>query len=35
MKVEDPYQYPPQFLLLPKLMLAMTHHYPTIRIACP
>ncbi len=33
MKVEDPYQYPPQFLLLPKLMLAMTHHYPTIRIA--
>ena len=33
MKVEDPYQYPPQFLLLPKLMLATTHHYPTIRIA--
>ncbi len=33
MQVEDAYQYPPQFLLLPKFLMAMTSHYPTIRIA--
>ena len=32
MKVEDAYQYPPQFLLLPKLLLSITDHYPTLRI---
>lgn len=32
LRVEDAYQYPPQFLLLPKLILTITHHYPTIRI---
>jgi hypothetical protein len=32
MKVEDAYQYPPQFLLLPKTILAFTTHYPTIRM---
>ncbi len=32
MKVEDSYQYPPQFLLLPKLLLLTTDHYPTIRV---
>jgi len=32
LKVEDAYQYPPQFLLLPKLLLSITRHYPTIRI---
>jgi alpha-1,2-mannosyltransferase len=32
MRVEDAFQYPPQFLLLPKLLLSITHHYPTIRI---
>ncbi len=31
MKVEDAYQYPPQFLLFPKAILLFTHHYPTIR----
>ena len=32
MRVEDAFQYPPQFLLLPKLLLSITHHFPTIRI---
>lgn len=32
MKVEDAYQYPPQFLLLPKAMLLFTQHYPTLRV---
>jgi hypothetical protein len=32
MKVEDAFQYPPQFLLLPKLLLSTTRHYPAIRI---
>lgn len=32
MNVEDAYQYPPQFLLLPKLLLTITHDFPTIRI---
>ena len=32
MKVEDAYQYPPQFLLLPKFLLSITDHYPTLRI---
>jgi hypothetical protein len=32
MRVEDAFQYPPQFLLLPKLLLNITHHFPTIRI---
>jgi len=31
MRVEDSYQYPPQFLLLPKAILLFTDHYPTIR----
>ncbi len=31
MKVEDSYQYPPQFLLLPKTLLLFTRHYPTLR----
>lgn len=31
MKVEDSYQYPPQFLLLPEAILLFTDHYPTIR----
>ncbi len=30
--VEDPYQYPPQFLLLPRLALALTHDFETIQI---
>jgi hypothetical protein len=29
---EDPYQYPPQFLLLPSLALTATHDYVTIRV---
>ena len=32
MRVEDAYQYPPQFLLLPKLLLSISHHYPTLRM---
>ena len=32
MRVEDAFQYPPQFLLLPKFLLTITSHYPTIRI---
>ncbi len=32
LKVEDSYQYPPQFLILPKAMLSLTHDYPTIRM---
>ncbi len=31
LEVGDAYQYPPQFLLLPKLMLTFTNDYPTIR----
>ncbi|MEM6928207.1 MAG: glycosyltransferase family 87 protein [Myxococcota bacterium] len=31
MVVEDPYQYTPQFLLLPYLALSLTDAYPTIR----
>lgn len=31
--VEDPYQYTPQFLLLPSLAIHWTHHYPAIRLA--
>jgi alpha-1,2-mannosyltransferase len=33
MVVEDPYQYPPQFLLLPRLALALSHDYATVRLA--
>lgn len=33
MGVEDPYQYPPQFLLLPAAALALTDDYATIRTA--
>lgn len=29
---EDPYQYPPPFLLLPRLALALSNHYDTIRV---
>jgi len=29
--LDDPYQYPPQFLLLPRVALALTDHVPTIR----
>jgi hypothetical protein len=29
---EDPYQYPPQFLLLPRLALSLTHDVPTLRV---
>lgn len=32
MAVEDPFQYPPQFLLLPRLALAITPDYPTARL---
>ena len=32
MEVEDAFQYPPQFLLLPKLLLLLTNHFPTIRV---
>jgi hypothetical protein len=31
MVVEDPFQYPPQFLLLPRLAVALTGDYGTIR----
>ena len=31
MSVEDPYQYPPQFLLLPRAALALSHDFTTIR----
>lgn len=31
MAVEDPYQYPPQFLLLPHLATRFSDHYPTVR----
>lgn len=31
MVVEDPFQYPPQFLLLPRLATALTRDYGTIR----
>jgi len=31
MRVEDPYQYPPQFLLLPRLARVATHDYATVR----
>src|SRR5207342_767161 len=30
--LEDPYQYPPQFLMLPRMALALTNHFMTIRI---
>lgn len=33
MSPEDPYQYPPQFLLLPRLAMLFSHHYPTLRLA--
>lgn len=29
--LEDPYQYPPQFLMLPRTALALTNHFLTIR----
>lgn len=32
MVVEDPFQYPPQFLLLPRLALAITPDYATARL---
>lgn len=32
MTPEDPYLYPPQFLLLPRLALTLTHDYPTLRL---
>ena len=32
MTPEDPYQYTPQFLLLPHLFLSLSDHYPTIRL---
>ena len=31
--IEDPYEYPPQFLLLPRLALAFTNHFWIIRAA--
>ncbi len=31
--VEDPYEYPPQFLLLPRMALALTNDYLVIRTA--
>ncbi len=31
LEVGDAYQYPPQFLLLPKLLLTFTSNYPTLR----
>ena len=31
MPVEDPYQYPPQFLLLPRLAIAVSHNFDLIR----
>jgi hypothetical protein len=30
--LEDPYQYPPQFLLLPRLALVLTDDVATIRV---
>jgi hypothetical protein len=30
--LEDPYQYPPQFLLLPQLALALSHDVSTLRV---
>lgn len=30
--VEDPYQYTPQFLMLPALAIRLTDHYPAIRL---
>lgn len=32
MTPEDPYLYPPQFLLLPRLAMALTHDYATLRV---
>lgn len=32
MHPEDPYQYPPQFLLLPRLARTLTHDYGTVRV---
>jgi len=32
MVAEDPYQYPPPFLLLPRLVIALTGDYATIRV---
>jgi hypothetical protein len=32
MTPEDPFQYPPQFLLLPRLALELTHDYQAIRL---
>ena len=32
MTPEDPYLYPPQFLLLPRLGMAFTHDYATLRV---
>lgn len=32
MTPEDPFQYPPQFLLLPRLALLLTGDYPTLRV---
>jgi alpha-1,2-mannosyltransferase len=32
MRVEDAYQYPPPFLLLPKLLLSVTRDYATLRV---
>jgi hypothetical protein len=32
-RLEDPYEYPPQFLLLPRLALALTNHFLIIRAA--
>jgi len=29
--LEDPYQYPPQFLILPRVALALTNHFLTMR----
>ncbi len=32
MAPEDPFQYPPQFLLLPRLAIFLTGDYPTLRV---
>lgn len=32
MPVEDPFQYPPQFLLIPKLALALSRDFETVRL---
>lgn len=32
MTIEDPFQYPPQFLLLPTLALRLTHNFATLRV---